>query len=496
MPEKNDFSKFSQCLNYLTETEKQQIQKAYELATYAHRGALRDGGSPYITHPIAVARILANLKMDSETIIAGLLHDVVEDTDISLYKIQSNFSETVANLVNGVTKLKKIKIKSSSNFLPQIFNKKNEERFSFERHVESLRKMLLATADDIRVIIIKLADRLHNMQTLDKARPDKRGRIAQETLELYSPIAYRLGMGDFKGQLEDLAFPYVYPQEFKAVKNLIGDKLETKEEYIKKFIHVIKQNLGREKIKIIDIHGRAKHLYSLWKKLNQHNNDLNKIYDLVAIRIIVPTIADCYQTLGFIHSKWNPLIGRIKDYISLPKPNGYQSLHTTIFGPSGEIIEIQIRTPEMHEHAENGIAAHWHYKERGKNQKNNPQANKIIEELSHLGSKIKDPQEFKTSLNLDFLKDRIFVFTPEGDVVDLPVGATTIDFAYAIHSDLGHSTQSAKINGKIIPLQTELNNGDIIEIFSSNSSKPRRDWLKFVKTTRARNHIKSRLGLT
>lgn len=495
MTSARQFENLHSRLDYLSDSQQEKIKKAYELADLAHKGVLREDGNPYITHPLAVAQTLADLKLDTDTVIAGLLHDVVEDTDVSLGQIEKEFSLDVARLVDGVTKLKKIRIKRSSNFLPGFLARKKEERFSFEQHVESLRKMLLATVNDMRVIFIKLADRLHNMQTLGGARPDKRGRKAQETLEIYAPIAHRLGIGEFKGQLEDLSFPYVYPQEFKNLHALVGDKLKQHEAYVQKMIPVMKNYLEEQGVNVLDIHGRAKHMYSLFLKLSRQNNDLTKIYDLLAIRIIVPTASDCYQALGLIHGKWNPLIGRIKDYISLPKPNGYQSLHTTIFGPEGEIVEVQIRTMQMHEHAERGVAAHWHYKQKGKKVKSSQPSTKLIEDLSHLSEKIKDPDEFKSSLDLDFLKDRIFVFTPDGDIIDLPAEATVIDFAYAIHSDIGNSATGAKINGRIAPLQTELSNGDIVEITVANRSKPRRDWLKFVKTTRARNHIKSRLGL-
>lgn len=491
----SQFQKLLLQLDYLNSSQKQEVEKAYELADLAHKNVMRESGDPYITHPLAVAQTLAHLKLDAETIIAGLLHDVVEDTDIALEKISKDFSPDVARLVDGVTKLEKIRIKRSSNFLPDFFARKKEERFSFEQHVDSLRKMLLATVNDMRVILIKLADRLHNMQTLGEARPDKRGRKAQETLEIYAPIAHRLGIGEFKGQLEDLSFPFVYPNEYKNLQDLVGDKLKQHETYVENLISTMKNYLIEQGVEISDIHGRAKHMYSLFLKLRRYNNDLSKIYDLIAIRIIVPTVSDCYQALGLIHGKWNPLIGRIKDYISLPKPNGYQSLHTTIFGPEGEIVEVQIRTKEMHEHAERGVAAHWHYKQKGKNNEANKSAVKLIEDLSQLSEKIKDPDEFKSSLNLDFLKDRIFVFTPGGDIIDLPAEATIIDFAYAIHSDIGNGATGAKINGKIAPLHTELSNGDIVEISTSHRSTPRRDWLKFVKTARARNHIKSRLGL-
>lgn len=354
--------------------------------------------------------------------------------------------------------------------------------------------------DDMRVIFIKLADRLHNMQTLDAVRPDKRARIAQETLEIYAPIANRLGMGNFKGQLEDLAFPYVYPAEYKALLDRVKDKLVHKEKIVKKFINILKRNLEENGVKIVDIHGRVKHLYSLWQKLQRYHGDLAKLYDLVAVRVIVDDISDCYQALGLVHNQWNPLFGRIKDYIAMPKPNGYQSLHTTVFGIDSEIIEIQIRTKGMHEHAERGIAAHWHYQGLKHNKKALQQSASAsiewIKDLKSLGKGMANINELKQVLKLDFFSDRIFVFTPEGDVVNLPQGATPVDFAYAIHTDVGNRCSGVKINDQLKGLDTQLKNGDIVEIITSKTSHgPKRDWIKFVKTQKARSKIRQKFRM-
>lgn len=480
---------------YMNEQELVFIERAYDRAFAAHEGVKRESGEPYIEHPLAVAMTLANFSLDSPTIAASLLHDVVEDTKVSLSSLEREFGKEVSCLVAGVTKLQRVRLKPSFSFLPSFFQKRAEEARNFERQVESLRKMLLAMTTDIRVIFIKLADRLHNMQTLDAVRPDKRARIAQETLEIYAPLANRLGMGSIKGQLEDLAFPYVYPHEYKDLHDRVGGKLTAREVYVLRFQKILTNFLQKEGVPVSSVHGRAKHLYSLWRKLQRYDGDLSKIYDLVAVRIIVPTVADCYQTLGLLHSRWNPLIGRIKDYIATPKPNGYQSLHTTIFGPDGEIVEIQIRTTEMHDLAERGIAAHWHYSEskHAKKVAERESRTKLewLEELHKWQASLKDPNELKRILSLDFFSDQIFVFTPQGDVIKLPAKSTPIDFAYAIHSDVGNACTGAKIDGKIVPLDTKLDNGDIVEIMTAkNPQGPKRDWLTFVQTQKARSHIK------
>lgn len=481
----------------MNEEDRALVERAYQYAEEAHRGIKRESGETYLTHPVRIALFLAKLELDVETIAAALLHDVLEDTSIAAEQIERRFGPGIAKLVSGVTKLARVRLKKTGRFLPAFLLRREEERVAFERQVESLRKMLLAMTDDIRVILIKLADRLHNMETLHAVRPDKRARIAQETLEIYAPLAYRLGMGDIKGRLEDLAFPYVYPKEHKFLRDQLGERIRERDQYIVRFQRTLKQYLESEHIKMLDIHGRVKHEYSLWQKLQRYQGDLSKIYDLIAIRIIVPTPADCYQVLGLIHSRWNPLLGRIKDYIATPKPNGYQSLHSTVFGVDGEITEIQIRTPLMHEQAEWGIAAHWHYTEHKSKKDDVLPRPSWLADLHKWQQTLKDPKELQAMLRLEFFRDQIFVFTPLGDVITLPVQSTPIDFAYAIHSDIGDNCTGAKINDRLKPLDTELKNGDIVEILVTKKPQgPKRDWLRFAKTQKARTSIKSRFGIS
>lgn len=480
---------------YLNAQDVESIKNAYKLALSIHQNIKRGTGEDYIDHPLEVAYYLADNDLDGATIVAALLHDAVEERPEIKTTIKNDFGQEVSDLVEGVTKLGKIKIKKSWFYPLSILQERKQKELGFERHVESLRKMLLAMTKDIRVVLIKFADRLHNMKTLRGVRPEKRERIARETLEIYSPLAYRLGMGKIKGELEDLAFPYAYPKEYAELKKGLGQKFEEKEKYLKKVMALIGTTLKKEHIKS-ELHGRRKHLYSLYKKLCRFDNNMGKIYDLVAIRIIVPTVEECYQTLGIIHSMWKPLIGRIKDYIALPKPNGYQSLHTTVFGPDGEIIEIQIRTYEMHEKAENGVAAHWHYSDKKSDKKATmapvgKDQTKWLQELGHWQEGLKGAKELDEALKLDFFHDRIFVFSPGGDVSDLPVNACPIDFAYSVHTEIGQNCQGARVNGKIVKLNYPLKNGDIVDIITKKSSKPKRDWLKFVKTSRARSKIRS-----
>ncbi len=460
------------------------VKLAYDFASDAHKNQKRMSGEPYIEHPLETAIILAKMGLDQDTIIAALLHDVPEDTSYSLVDVKKNFGPEVAKLVGGITKLGVIKYRG------------------MEKYAENLRKMFISMAQDIRTILIKMADRLHNLKTLGALPPEKQKRIAQESLEIYGAIANRLGMGQIKGELEDLAFPYIHPDDYKWMKTEILPKIELKMEYTQKVIELIKKELSSQKIKIIEIHGRAKRLYSLYRKLKKphYDGDVSKIYDLVALRIIVPTIEDCYQTLGIIHQAWKPLPGRIKDYISQPKPNGYQSLHSTVFGPEGKIIEFQIRTPKMHEQAEYGIAAHWHYKENGGRIKNIekkgyqlPKKFEWVQDLVKWQKGIKDNQRYLKSLTVDFFKNRIFVFTPEGDVIDLPDEATPIDFAYSVHSWIGDHCAGAKINNRISSLDAQLKNGDVVTIITDKNRKgPGHDWLKFAKTSAARSKIKSK----
>ena len=485
---------------YLDKHEWLLIERAVVFAKQHHGTMRRISGTLYTTHPLHVAITLAKLQLDAPTIAAGLLHDIPEDTEVSIDQIKDEFGKEIAQLVAGVTKLKKVQLQESSSFVLRIIDRQHERRLAFERQVESLRKMLIAMAQDIRVILIKLADRLHNMETLDSLRPDKQVRIAQETLEIYAPIAYRLGMGQIKGELEDLAFPYVYPKEYESLQALVESRVQERETYIRKYRRSLQSYLESEGVKVSAIDGRVKHIYSLWRKLQRYQGDISKIYDLVAIRIIVPTGSDCYRTLGLIHSRWNPLLGRIKDYIATPKPNGYRSLHTTVFGLDGEIVEIQIRTPEMHEQAERGIAAHWSYNEGKHLEKGvTAQTESKLEWLSELRkwqTSLKDAKELRQALRMDFFTDQIFVFTPQGEVITLPVESTAIDFAYAIHSEVAESCTGVKINSKLSTLNTPLENGDIVEIVrSKHPSGPRRDWLKFAKTQKARSQIKTWFNL-
>ncbi|MDX9893429.1 MAG: RelA/SpoT family protein [Patescibacteria group bacterium] len=460
------------------------IKLAYEYSEQAHHGQTRKSGEPYIQHPLRTAIQLANMKLDQATIIAGLLHDVPEDTDYSLVDIEKNFGPEIAKLVGGITKLGIIKYRG------------------IEKYAENLRKMFVSMAQDIRIILIKMADRLDNLRTLDALPKEKQKRIAAESLEIYAPIANRLGMGSIKGEIEDLAFPYVYPEKYQWLEQEIIPAIKVEMEYIQKVIKTIEKELRQNKIKIVSIHGRAKRLYSLYRKLirPQYDGDVSKIYDLVALRILVPTVGDCYHALGIVHENWKPLPGRIKDYISQPKPNGYQSLHSTVFGPEGKIVEVQIRTPEMHHQAEFGIAAHWHYKETNHRSKKLgdkgytlPKKLDWVQDLVKWQEEIRDNEQYLKALTLDFFQNRIFVFTPKGDVIDLPENATPVDFAYHVHSWIGDHCVGAKINGQITSLDDKLKNGDVVEIITDKNRKgPSRDWLKFVKTGAAKGKIKSK----
>ncbi|MEK7604066.1 MAG: RelA/SpoT family protein [Patescibacteria group bacterium] len=456
------------------------IKKAYDLADKAHAGQKRLSNEDYIIHPLHVAYFLADLGLDPTTISAGLLHDVLEDTSITIEELRKEFGDDTAFLVEGVTKLKKIDKMA------------NKEEAANKGQFESLKKMFFATAEDIRVILIKLADKYHNMETLKfMSKPDQK-RIAIETLEIYAPVAARLGIGRLKGQLEDLAFPYAYPREYSWLMKKVKEKYTDRLNYIERTKPIIKRFLKDAGIPIVDLNSRAKHYYSLYQKLEKKDMDLEKIHDLVAMRIVVPDIGSCYETLGVIHKRYKPFPGLIKDYIALPKPNGYQSLHTTIFCEKGRLVEIQIRTEDMHDYAENGIAAHWAYSESGKIRPVSANS-KEVQWVSQLKKFLEESKtgESLANLKIDFFKNRIFAFTPKGDVKDLPERATPIDFAYAIHTDLGHTVKGAKVNGKIVPLGYELKNGDVVEIMKGKEKKPSFDWLKIVKTAIARKTINS-----
>lgn len=474
----------------LTEERKKTITDAYEFARKAHEGQKRKSGENYIQHSLETARIIAEIGMGSRTITAALLHDVPEDTSVSLEDIEKKFGKEIAQIVDGVTKLGKIRLQGSQK----------------EFFLENLRKMFFAMAEDIRVIIIKLADRLHNMRTLEYVPKEKQQRIARETLEIFVPIVNRLGIGAIKGELEDLAFRYLDPKNYLYVKNLEEKHYKGIEKYINQAIKELKKELEKSGIAVLGIYGRAKHLRRLFLKLQKHDMDINQVYDLAAIRIIVPEVADCYEALGIVHKKYRPMVGRIKDYVSLPKPNGYQSIHTTVFGPEGKILEIQIRTQKMHNEAEFGIAAHWIYGEQKKKswkkyfvfgaRSKVPKKEIIwIRQLREWQKEIgRDDGEFLESLKIDFFKNHIFAFTPKGDIIDLPEEATPVDFAYAIHSEIGNRTNGAKVDGKIVPLDYQIKNGQVVEIFTAKEHKnPSRDWLRFVKTSLAKSHIRRTL---
>jgi len=449
------------------------IEKAYMFADNAHSGQLRNSGEKYIQHPVEVAIILAELEMDDSTIVAALLHDVAEDTKKDLDDIRRNFGDEVARLVDGVTKLGRIEYKSK-----------------VEVQVENLRKMFLAMAKDIRVVLIKLADRLHNMRTLSYQKEEKQKEIAQETLEIYAPLANRLGIFRIKWELEDLAFRYLNPKEYYDLVEGISLKRKEREEQINEVIDQLKLRLEEVGIDA-DIVGRPKHFYSIYKKMITQNKSLSEIYDLTAVRVVVETVNDCYGALGIIHTLWKPLPGRFKDYIAMPKPNMYQSLHTTLIGNHREPFEIQIRTWEMHRTAEYGIAAHWKYKEGKKVESNFEQKLSWLRQLLEWQHDSRDAGELMESLKFDLFADTVFVFTPKGDVVELPADSCPIDFAYRVHTGVGHSCIGAKINGRIVPLDTKLVNGDIVEIITSKTpTGPSRDWVCLVKTSQARNRIR------
>jgi GTP pyrophosphokinase len=424
------------------------------------------------------------MNLDAATIEAALLHDTLEDTNVSYEKISSIFGSDVAQIVAGVSKTGKVQLKG------RAYKASSHESELQKRQIENLKKMFLVMSSDLRVVLIRLFDRLHNMQTLWALPKAKQRRIAKETMEIYAPLANRLGMGELKGQLEDLSFPYVYPKKFKVVKSRVGEKIDERQRYIEKVKKFINAELAKENIRA-EIHGRAKHLYSLYKKLVKYQWDFNKVYDLIALRIIVSDTETCYKVLGLIHKNFKPLLGRIKDYIALPKPNGYQSLHTTVFCLDGKITEFQIRTYQMHDQAENGIAAHWHYDEQKLSRKAPDERLPWITDLVEL-SRSGEDKEFYDALKIDVFSNRIYVLTPQGEVVNLPEGSTPIDFAYAIHSDVGNAYMGAKINGRIVNLSYKLKNGEIVEIIKSkNPVGPKHDWLNFTKTEKARGRIRA-----
>lgn len=475
------------------------ISKAFVFAQKSHEGHTRYSGEPYFIHLFETGKSLAELGMGGVTIAAGLMHDTIEDVGISEETIEKEFGPEILFLIQGVTKLGKLKYQGA------------------KRHTESLRKLFVAISQDIRVLIIKLTERLHNAKTLEHVPLAKQRRIALETLEIYAPLAYRLGMRKLNRELEDYAFPYVYPEEYKKVKEIIKKKSKETNEHLTKALNSIKKELAKEGVTNFHTDYRIKGLYSLYKKLVRKDMDIEKVYDISAIRIIVPTIADCYKVLGITHKLWRPLLGRIKDYIAVPKPNGYRSIHTTIFTGDGGILEIQIRTEEMHRESEYGIASHISYKDGAKRASDSNMAwvlNMLrpsfkkrkgdTEKFANVPQWIKhlaeaelsnEPEEYMENLKSDFFGHRVFVFTPKGDVIDLPTESSPIDFAYAIHSDIGNHIFGVKVNGKMVSLETKLKNGDIVEIATKEKSKPSRKWLDIVKTSEARRHIKNSLNI-
>lgn len=453
----------------------EKIKQAYDFAKKAHEGQKRQSGEDYFVHPCAVSEILIDMGLDYETVMAAFLHDVIEDTPHTQEELEGIFGKSVVMLVNGVTKLNKLQFKSS-----------------VDEQAENLRKMLFAMSDDIRVIVIKLADRLHNMRTLLFKSADRQKEISRETLDIYAPIAERLGMGTIKGELEDLAMRYLNPDDYYALVQKISAKKVERQEFVQNVVKDIKAKLAEMKING-DVNGRPKHFYSIYKKM-QNGKEFEQIYDLIAVRIIVDTIKDCYAVLGAIHTMWKPLPGRFKDYIAMPKTNNYQSLHTTVISQYGSPFEIQIRTHEMHDIAEFGIAAHWKYKEGRLGQEQSIMDNRMqwIRSIMEVQKDLRDNAEFLQSLKVDLYPDEVFVITPKGKVVSLPKGATGIDFAYAVHTEVGNKCVGIKVDGKIVPINTRLTNNSIVEVITSNASKgPSRDWLKFVATASARNKIRA-----
>ena len=448
------------------------VRRAYEYSARMHGAQKRKSGEPYVTHPLNVALLIAELKLDLPSIVTGLLHDVVEDTRASLEEVQSLFGAEVAGLVDGVTKVSKITFLSRE-----------------EKQAENFRKMIIAMAHDIRVVLIKLADRLHNMRTLAALPPERQEEISRETLEIYAPIAHRLGMYSLKSELEDNAFRYLNPSAYAMLKAYVAKTRAERDEYIRSVIEILSRRLGEAEVKA-EVTGRPKHFYSIHTKMREEELSFDQIYDLVAFRIIVGSVRECYEALGVVHANWKPIPGRFKDYIALPKVNMYQSLHTTVIGPRGQRIEVQIRTREMHEVAEQGIAAHWNYKAGGAAEMRETERFAWLRRLIEWQQNLKDPQEFLSTVKDDLFAEEVFVFTPKGDVLDFPQGATVIDFAYRIHSQVGFHLAGARVNGRMVPLRYRLRSGDTVEVITSERQNPGKDWANHVVTARAKSRIR------
>lgn len=471
-----NFNDFLSKIQYkFNDDEEKLLQRAFDFAKSAHAGQTRFSGEEYFNHPVEAALILAKTLPSAPTIAATLLHDVPEDTKVTLEEVKKEFGEEIANLVDGVTKLGTVRLRNSKD----------------QYYVENLRKMFVATSKDIRVILIKLADRLHNMRTLKYVKPEKQKRIAEETLEIFAPIANRLGIGEWKDELEDLSFKIVFPLEFEKTEKILKDTLHGREKALRKLQKDIAEILQTEGVKYENLQGRVKRVYSLFKKLQKYDGDVHKVYDLIALRVITKSTADCYAALGAIHKHLQLLPGRVKDFIALPKPNGYKSIHTTVFDNHNNIFEIQIRTEQMHDEAEKGIAAHWYYEEGDKADKLQKMRVQWVQDLHDMQDQLNNPEEFLNALKIDFFQKRIFVLTPKGDVRDLPAGATPIDFAFSVHSNLGFYMQGAKVNGKMVKIDYPLKSGDVVQIIKSK--KPvtiSDDWLKQAKTSNARSKIR------
>jgi len=458
---------------YSPEADLELLRRAYVFSALEHKGQVRHSGEPYLVHPLEVSDILADQRLDVVCVAAGLLHDVVEDTLTTVERIRELFGADVAHIVEGVTKISAIPFSSSE-----------------ERQAENFRKMLLAMVDDIRVIFVKLADRLHNMRTLQFVPEDRRARTAQETLDIYAPIANRLGMSKVKNELEELAFMHLEPAAYQALKARVEAKRQATEGVIDALTAEIRAKLDAAHVPVVTVDGRIKRLYSIWLKLRRQKIELDQVYDFVAVRLVMPSVKDCYAALGIIHQTWSPVPGRIKDFIAMPRPNGYQSLHTSVISERGIPFEVQIRTEDMHHRAEEGIAAHWKYKEGRVGAARDEQYFQWMRQLLESHQEVRDSQEFMANLKIDLYADEVYAFTPRGQVKVLPDGATPIDFAYAIHTDVGHRCVGARVNGRMVPLRSKLKNGDIVEIVTNPAHQPSRDWLSFVRTSRARSKIR------
>jgi guanosine-3',5'-bis(diphosphate) 3'-pyrophosphohydrolase len=467
--------------DYAPDADTSRLVEAYLFAEERHHGQTRRSGEPYITHPLAVAHILADLQMGVNTVIAGLLHDVLEDTATQPEELEQRFGTTVRQLVEGVTKL------HHSERKMEIFNEASLRRMSIAKSADNLRKLLVAVAEDLRVMVIKLADRLHNMQTLDSMPPEKQVQIAAETLQVYAPLAHRLGIYQIKAQLDDLAFKYLYPQEYRDISQKVAQTRAERQQEVLQLIHILKERLWERGVRA-DVMGRPKHLWSIFRKMQQQQLDYNQIYDIIALRVLTDTVEECYMALGIVHELWKPIPTLFYDYIAAPKPNGYQSLHTKVIGPNERTLEVQIRTWQMHQVAEYGVAAHWRYKEGADSKPLQlPSLQQQLRDLTDFKSNL----EFLTSVFRDMTTDEVLVFTPKGDLIDLPEGSTPIDFAYRIHTEIGHRCIGARVNGRMAPLDYKLRTGDVVEILTRQTPQPSYDWLRIVRTSSARSKIRA-----